>query len=86
MWVTRRISELEARWYFEFIYETRVMPNYIRLDKGSETGTLAAIHCFLRRQHWDVETDEEAVNTAIYGPSVSNQVVFLNVVDMYGVE
>ena len=49
------------------------MPNYIRLDKGSETGTLAAIHCFLRRQHWDVETDEEAVNTAIYGPSISNQ-------------
>ena len=83
VWVTNRIPELVARWYFEFLYETRVMPNYIRLDKGSETGTLATMHCFLHRQHSDVETDEEAVKTVIYGPSTSNQVVLLNVVDMY---
>ena len=83
VWVTNRIPELVARWYFEFLYETRVMPNYIRLDKGSETGTLATMHCFLRRQHSDVETDEEAVKTVIHGPSTSNQVVLLNVVDMY---
>ena len=83
VWVTNRIPELVARWYFEFLYETRVMPNYIRIDKGSETGTLATMHCFLRRQHSDVETDEEAVKTVIYGPSTSNQVVLLNVVDMY---
>ena len=81
--VTNRIPELVVRWYFEFLYETRVMPNYIRIDKGSATGTLAKMHCFLRRQHSDVETDEEAVKTVIYGPSTSNQVVLLNVVDMY---
>ena len=40
------------------------MPNYIRIDKGSET--IATIHCFLRRQHSDVETDEEAVKTDIW--------------------
>ena len=46
----------------------------------------ATIHWFLRRQHSDVEADEEAFKTVIYGPSTSNQVVLLNVIDMYGVE
>ena len=73
MWVTNRIPELVARWYFEFLYETRVMPNYIGIDKDSETGTLATMHCFLRRQHLDVVTYEEPVKTVIYGPSTSNQ-------------
>ena len=41
------------------------------------------MHCFLRRQHSDVETDEEAVKTVKCGPSTPNQVVLLNVVDMY---
>ena len=83
VWVTNRIPELVARWYLEFHYETRVMPNYIHIAKGSETGTLATMHCFLLRQHSHVETDEEAVKTVIYGPSTSNQVVLLNVVDTY---
>ena len=86
MWVTNKIPELVSRWYFEFIYKTRVIPNYIRIDKGSETGTIAAMHCFLRRQHSDVETEEDAVETVIYGPSTSNQVTLLHVVDMYGVD
>ena len=73
VWVTNRIPELVARWYFEFLYETRVMPNYIGIDKDSETGTLATMHCFLRRQHLDVVTYEEPVKTVIYGPSTSNQ-------------
>ena len=60
------------------------MPNYIRIDKGTETGTIAAIHCFLLTQHSDVETDEKAVQTVIYGPLISNQVVLLD--DIHGVE
>ena len=30
------------------------MPAIIRVDKGSETGTMATIHAFLRRNHTDV--------------------------------
>ena len=59
------------------------MPNYILIDKGLEPGTLATMYCYLRRQHSDVETDEDAVETVIHGPSTSNQVVLLNVVDIY---
>ena len=82
VWVTHRIPELVAQWYFEFIYVTRVMPNFIRIDKGSETSTLTKMLYFLRRQQSDVETDEEAVKTVIYDPSTSNQIVLLNVIDM----
>ena len=62
------------------------MLNYIRIDKGSETGTIETMHCFLQRQQLDVETNGQAVKTFIYGPSTSNQVVLLNVVDMYRFE
>ena len=64
VWATNRIPELVAQWYFEFIYKTRVMLNYIRIDNGSETGTIATMHCFLRRRPSDVETDEEAAKTS----------------------
>ena len=57
VWVTNRIPELVARWCFDLIYETRVIPNYIGIDNGSKTGTIATTHCFLRRQHSDIETD-----------------------------
>ena len=46
------------------------MASYIRLDKGTETGTMATMHAFLR--HNDEDTD--ACDTVLYGPSTSNQV------------
>ena len=39
------------------------MPNYIGIDKGSKNCTTATMHYLLRRQHFDVETDEEALKT-----------------------
>ena len=63
MWVTNRMPELVASQYFEKIYETRAMPNYIRIDRGSKNCTIATMHYLLRRQHSDVETDEEALKT-----------------------
>ena len=62
VWVTNRILELVARWYSEFIYKTRVIPNYMRIDKDSETGTITTMHCFLHRQHSDVETENNAIS------------------------
>lgn len=49
-WVKIRTAELVTRWYFEFVYETRAIPSYIRFDKSSETVTIATMHIFLRRQ------------------------------------
>ena len=46
----------------------------IRIDKGTETGTLATLHAFLRRHH----NDMDPMNTVIYGPSTDNQVSFFS--------
>lgn len=51
--------------------ETKVIPAMIRIDKGTETGTMATIHAFLRRHHTDVV---DPADTILYGPSTSNQV------------
>ena len=32
----------------------------------------ATIHAYLRRQQCDIDTDDEACDTAIHGPSTSN--------------
>ena len=58
------------------------MPSFIHIDKGAETSTPATMYCFVCRQYRDVETDEEAVKTVIYGQLTSNEVVFLNVAGM----
>ncbi len=44
----------------------------IRIDKGTETGTLATLHAFLRKDHEDMDP----TNTVIYGPSTDNHVSF----------
>ena len=45
----------------------------VRLDKGTETGVLETMDAYLGRQQYDIDTDEEAYDTVIYGPSKSNQ-------------
>lgn len=60
-----------GRWYLEYLYETRKMSAMLRLDKGTETGVMATMHAFLRRNH---EDDMDPVDTVLYGPSTSNQV------------
>ena len=47
------------------------MASYIRMDKGTETGTMATMHAFLRCNHEDIT---DAGDTVLYGPSTSNQV------------
>jgi len=70
IWVTNSDPVLVGRWYLEYLYETKVISSFIRMDKGTETGTMATMHAFLRRHHGDIEPCE----TVIYGPSTSNQV------------
>ena len=53
-------------YYSTFYIVLRVMLNYMDIGKGAETGTPPTMHWFLRSQHPDVETEEEAVKTVIY--------------------
>ena len=57
--------------YIEHLYETRKLPFSIRMDHGTETGKLAAIHAFLRGKIGDME---DATDSVVYGPSTSNKI------------
>lgn len=48
-----------------------MISNHLRLDKGTETGHMATIHSFLRKNHGDTENPEDTVH---YGPSTNNKV------------
>lgn len=72
VWMTNSDPKLIGRWYLEYLFETRVMSAIMRLDKGTETGTMATMHAFLRRHH----NDMDPMDTVLYGPSTSNQVCY----------
>ena len=36
-----------GRQYFDFLYDTRVLPKFLRIDKGSETGKMATLYAYL---------------------------------------
>ena len=57
--------------YLQHLRETKRIAANLRFDKGTETGTMAAIHSFLRRNDPDVVNPSDTVT---YGPSTSNQV------------
>ena len=77
VWTSNSDPKLVGKWYFEFILENMFVPAKIRIDKGTETGEMATIHAFLRRNHGDMDP----ADTVIYGPSTSNQVsIYINVV------
>ena len=48
-----------------------VLPHRQRLDKGTETGLMATIHCYLRDKVGDVD---DATDTVLYGPSTQNKI------------
>ena len=55
------------------MHESKRFLHYVRLGKGTETGVLATMHAYLQRQQCDIDTDDEACDTVIYGQSTSNQ-------------
>ena len=70
IWTNNREPRLIGRWYLEHLYENKVIPSYLRMDRGMETGVMATMHAFLRQHHGDMDPAE----TVIYGLSTANQV------------
>ena len=71
IWTSNSDPRLIRRWYLECLYDSRVMASYLRRDKGTETGIMATVHAFLRRNHG---VTRNPCDTVLYGPSTSNQV------------
>ena len=60
-----------ARWYFDDLFEKRIVLARLRIDKGSETGVTATMHTILRSGHGNLEDPSESV---IFGKSAANQI------------
>ena len=76
IWNTNSKPEVIGRWYMDYLIENKKVPNFLRMDKGSETNTMATMHCCLRENHCDLE---DVTDSIIYGPSTSNQVRHISV-------
>ncbi len=70
IWVSNSDPKLVGRWHLEYLYQERIIPCVLRMDKGTETGVIATMHAYLRQSNGDMDPNE----TVIYGPSTSNQV------------
>ena len=73
VWDSNNSPYLIACWYFDYLYESKLLLDYVRLGKRTETGVLGTMHAYLRRQKCDIDTDDEACDIIIYGPSTSNE-------------
>lgn len=48
-----------------------VLPLNVRVDRGTETGILTTMHCFLREKFEDLDDPTDSV---IFGPSTQNKI------------
>ncbi|XP_028414879.1 uncharacterized protein LOC114537959 [Dendronephthya gigantea] len=63
VWTTNNDPQVIGRFYFDYLYEHRVLPKIIRIDKGTETGVMATIHCFLHDRIGDLENPVDSPST-----------------------
>ena len=57
--------------YLEYLTKHQIMPRFLRLDKGTETGKMSAVHAFLIDKAGIMD---DPVDSIIYGPSTSNKI------------
>ena len=60
-----------ARRYFDFLYDSRILPKFLRIDKGSETGKMATLHAYLTSKLGVMEDPTDFVR---YGQSNTNKI------------
>ena len=46
-WMSNSDPRVIGRWYIEHLYKARAIPCMSRIDRGSETGKMAAIHGYI---------------------------------------
>ncbi|XP_063684502.1 uncharacterized protein LOC134825858 [Bolinopsis microptera] len=68
---TNKNPKIVGKMYFDFVMKNRFIPRRIRVDRGTETGEIAAIQLFLLQKNGFPQTPIEGV---IYGPSTANRI------------
>ena len=64
-----------GHWFVELLYNLKIIPKNLRMDKGTETGVMAAIFSQLRFGKGGIDDPTDCLH---YGPSTSNQVNLWN--------
>jgi len=54
-----------------YLNKSKVLLNYLRIDKGTEYGVMASIHAYLRSKCDDLDDPIESV---LFGPSTANKI------------
>ena len=48
VWKSNSDPVLVGKWYLDALFETQVLANFIRIDKGTETTIISTMHAYLR--------------------------------------
>ncbi len=60
-----------GKMYLRYLFETKALPRFMRIDRGTETGKMATIHTYLINKFGIMNDPTDSV---IYGPSTSNKI------------
>ena len=71
VWSSNSNPILIGKFFWEHLSDTMVLPSYIRVDKGTETGKMATMQIYLRDNVSEMEDVSQCVK---YGPSTSNKI------------
>ncbi|XP_066920717.1 uncharacterized protein [Clytia hemisphaerica] len=75
VWDTNSNPQLIGKWHWDYLSKSNCMPNFMRIDKGSETGTMATMQSYLRNKTCsEDQVIDEPCDSVIYGPSTTNQI------------
>ena len=61
-WTSNNNPLYPARWYSEYLYESKTLPDHIRIDKGSATTIMATMQVFLSKGT-SILTSDKACST-----------------------
>ena len=57
--------------YLDLLYNTRMVSRFLRMDKGTETGKMAAMHTYVMAKN---DLFDESTDSIVYGPSTTNKI------------
>ena len=71
LWTRNSHPDLIGKWYFDHLRDVRTIPDKMRMDCGTETGSMAAAQCYLRSKKSELD---DVTDCLTYGPSTGNQI------------
>ena len=71
VWSSNNDPMVTASFFMTHLFEHNVVPRFIRLDCGTETGIIGALQAYLRRNDAELNDPTDSV---MFGPSTSNKI------------